>query len=75
MVYEVYGHYVDGLETDYWDVVLYFGKDFVEVKRRAALHTPSESCTMLQMPINKAPDTIISSNFGESYGESSGESL
>jgi len=72
MVYEVYGHYVDGLETDYWDMVTYFGRDYVEVKRRAALHTPGESCTMLQMPINKAPDVIISSNFGESCGESRG---
>lgn len=34
MVYEVYGNYLDGIETDYWDILNYFGKDFVEVKKR-----------------------------------------
>lgn len=34
MVYEVYGNYLEGVETDYWDILNYFGKDFVEVKKR-----------------------------------------
>jgi integrase len=34
MVYEVYGNYLDGLETDYWEILNYFGKDFIEVKKR-----------------------------------------
>ena len=34
MVYEVYGNYTDGLESDFWDIVNYFGKDFIEVKKR-----------------------------------------
>jgi len=34
MVYEVYGNYIDGIETDYWDILNYFGKDFIEVKKR-----------------------------------------
>ena len=72
MVYEVYGHYVDDLETDYWDMVEYFGKDFIEVKKRAVLRTPGESLTMLQSPINKAPSLITTANFGESFGESRG---
>ena len=34
MVYEVYGNYVDGLENDFWGIVNYFGKDFIETKKR-----------------------------------------
>lgn len=34
MVFDVYGNYIDGLENDYWDVLNYFGKDYVEIKRR-----------------------------------------
>jgi len=34
MVYEVYGNYLDGLEGDYWNILNYFGKDFVEAKRK-----------------------------------------
>jgi integrase len=34
MVYEVYGHYLNGLEGDYWDIVNYFGKDFIDGKRK-----------------------------------------
>lgn len=29
-----YGNNLDGIETDYWDILNYFGKDFIEVKRR-----------------------------------------
>lgn len=32
MVYEVYGKYVDGLETDAGNITEYFGKDFVGLK-------------------------------------------
>jgi integrase len=34
MVYEVYGDYVEGLEEDFWNILEYFGKDFVETKKR-----------------------------------------
>ena len=34
MVYEVYGNYTDGLESDFWDIVSYFGKDFIKVKKK-----------------------------------------
>ena len=34
MVYEVYGDYVEGLENDFWNILNYFGKDFVETKKR-----------------------------------------
>jgi integrase len=34
MVFEVYGNYIDGLEKDYWDIINYFGKDYIEVKRK-----------------------------------------
>lgn len=34
MVFDVYGNCIDGLENDYWDVLNYFGKDYVEIKRR-----------------------------------------
>ncbi|QEM68914.1 tyrosine-type recombinase/integrase [Geobacter sp. FeAm09] len=34
MVYEVYGNYLDGLEGDYWEIVNYFGKDYIEAKRK-----------------------------------------
>lgn len=33
MVYEVYGDYIEGLEEDFWLILEYFGRDFVEVKR------------------------------------------
>jgi integrase len=34
MVYEVYGNYLDGIETEYWEILDYFGKDFIETKKR-----------------------------------------
>ena len=33
MVYEVYGNYTEGLEDNFWDIVKYFGKDFIEAKK------------------------------------------
>lgn len=38
MVYEVYGDYVDGLESDFWNIVNYFGKDYMDVKKRPLPH-------------------------------------
>lgn len=34
MIYEVYGNYIEGLEVDLWQILEYFGKDFVEPKRK-----------------------------------------
>lgn len=34
MVYEVYGDYIEGLEEDFWQILDYFGRDFVEPKRK-----------------------------------------
>lgn len=34
MIYEVYGEYAEGLESDFWDILNYFGKDYSEVKKR-----------------------------------------
>lgn len=34
MVYEVYGDYVEDLERDFWDIVNYFGRDYMDVKKR-----------------------------------------
>jgi integrase len=34
MIYEVYGDYIEGLEEDLWQILEYFGKDFVEPKRK-----------------------------------------
>lgn len=33
MIYEVYGDYIEGLEEDFWKILEYFGKDFVEPKK------------------------------------------
>jgi len=38
MIYEVYGNYIDNLESDFWDIVNYFGKDYIEVKKRPLMH-------------------------------------
>ncbi len=34
MVYEVYGDYIEGLEEDFWLILEYFGRDFVERKTK-----------------------------------------
>lgn len=34
MIYEVYGEYAEGLESDFWAIENYFGKDYSEVKKR-----------------------------------------
>jgi integrase len=36
MIYEVYGNYVDGLETDVGQILQYFGKDFIGLKDKSA---------------------------------------
>jgi integrase len=52
MVFEVYGNYIDGLEKDYWDILNYFGKDYVEVKRKP-------------LPFYQ---NVLGESFGESQG-------
>ena len=37
MIYDVYGNYIEGMEDDFWDIVNYFGKDFIEAKKRPLL--------------------------------------
>jgi len=32
MAYEVYGDYIEGLEEDYWKILEYMGKDFIQAK-------------------------------------------
>ncbi len=34
MVYEVYGDYIEGLEEDFWKIVEYMGRDFVQPKAK-----------------------------------------
>ena len=46
MIYEVYGNYVEGLETDAGKILEYFGKDFIGLKENTTLtftKIPSES--------------------------------
>lgn len=38
MVYEVYGDYIEGLEEDFWKILAYFGKDFIETKAKRPSH-------------------------------------
>lgn len=52
MIYDVYGNYIDGLEDDYWDIVNYFGKDFIEARKRP-------------LPFHY---NLLSESFGESQG-------
>jgi len=37
MVYEVYGNYVEGLETDAGMILNYFGKDFIGLDKNTTL--------------------------------------
>ena len=37
MIYEVYGNYVEGLETDAGKILKYFGKDFIGLKENTTL--------------------------------------
>jgi len=51
MVYEVYGKYVEGLETDAGNILSYFGKDFMGLKENTTLTFPindSESYSELR---------------------------
>lgn len=34
MIYDVYGNYVEGLETDAGKILVYFGKDFLDLKEK-----------------------------------------
>jgi len=38
MIYEVYGDYIEGLEEDFWLILEYFGRDFVETKAKRPPH-------------------------------------
>ncbi len=44
MVYEKYGDYVEDLESDFWDVLNYMGRDYVEVKRKPRPYYQILSC-------------------------------
>jgi len=51
MVYDVYGKYVDGLETDAGKIIDYFGSDFIGINKKspstfAKFH--GESCSESQ---------------------------
>jgi integrase len=37
MIYEVYGNYVEGLETDAGKILKYFGNDFIGLKENTTL--------------------------------------
>jgi hypothetical protein len=37
MIYEVYGNYVEGLEKDAGKILVYFGKDFIELNGNTPL--------------------------------------
>lgn len=47
MVFDVYGNYAEGLERDYWDILNYFGKDYVEVKRKPLPSHQNPHCESL----------------------------
>lgn len=40
MVYEVYGDYIEGLEEDFWKILEYFGRDFIEPKGKRPPNMP-----------------------------------
>ncbi|WP_224982952.1 Arm DNA-binding domain-containing protein [Geomonas agri] len=67
MVYEVYGDYIEGLEEDIWQILDYFGRDFIEPKKKQAasiLAFPGQPLTVpspvLTLPtaINESPDSL-----------------
>lgn len=41
MVYEVYGEYIDGLEEDACKILEYFGRDFLQLKKKAPALLPT----------------------------------
>ena len=47
MVFEVYGNYIEGIEEDYWDILNYFGKDYVEIKKKPLAFYKNISCESL----------------------------
>ncbi|MBT0654152.1 site-specific integrase [Geomobilimonas luticola] len=48
MVYEVYGDYIEGLEEDFWLILEYFGRDFVEGKAKQPPHLLAYPGMMVQ---------------------------
>ncbi len=55
MVYEVYGDYIEGLEEDFWLILEYFGRDFVEPKRKTPPHLLGYPGQMMTVPIDVFP--------------------
>lgn len=57
MVYEVYGEYIEGLEEDACNILEYFGRDFLQLKRKAPalLQTFGESIGESQGLISSIP--------------------
>lgn len=49
MVYEVYGDYIEGLEEDFRQILDYFGRDFIEPKRKH-LGAVGYSQNIVQLP-------------------------
>jgi integrase len=59
MVYEIYGNYVDGLESDFWDIMDYFGRDFVEVKRKAPMNCIGNNPGTMMETKKCPPSTLV----------------
>jgi integrase len=66
MVYEVYGDYIEGLEEDIWQILDYFGRDFVEPKRKPAANVLAFPGQQMMVPssifplptaVNESPDS------------------
>jgi hypothetical protein len=43
----VYGNYIEGIEEDYWDILNYFGRDYIEVKKKPLAFYKNISCESL----------------------------
>ena len=48
MIYEVYGDYIEGLEEDFWLILEYYGRDFVEGKAKQPPHLLAYPGMMVQ---------------------------
>ncbi len=63
MIYDVYGEYIDGLESDMWDIANYFGRDYFEVKKRPLpLHYNSLSESYGESQGHEARNQLITLN-------------
>jgi integrase len=52
MVYEVYGDYIEGLEEDFWKILDYFGRDFVEPKGKRPPHLIDYQNPHMAIPVS-----------------------